>query len=204
VLFAALIFITVPFVLRITMYLTGAITSDWFDEVQKVVILRLDSLMYGIIAAYFFRFQKDKWLSYKNICLLFSVIIAIYLTVYPRLVRHDLVYLSVYQFNLESIASMLALPYFSQVKASKFKIIVFFFTFISVISYSMYLLNLTPVQGIMIPVTLSLFGLENNTTLPVHLLQYALFWIFVIVGSYLLYRYYEKPMTDLRDKIRFK
>src|SRR5205085_11046291 len=77
VLFAALIFITVPFILRIIMYRSGTGIHTWTDDIQKVVVLRLDSLMYGILAAYFFRFRKEYWIRYKNICLVLALIITL-------------------------------------------------------------------------------------------------------------------------------
>ncbi len=205
VLFSALIFITVPFVLRLIMYKSGIGIEDWNTNFQKVVVLRLDSLMYGIIAAYLYKFKMKQWIQYKNICLVISLIIVAALTLYSKTssYKHNMAFLAVYQYNFESLATFFALPFFTQVKSTKFKMVAFTFTFISIISYSMYLLNLTPVQGIMIPETMSLMGLKNNSGFYVQLFQYFIFWLYVILGSYLLYRFFEKPMMDLRDKIKF-
>ena len=68
----------------------------------------------------------------------------------------------------------------------------------------MYLLNLTVVIGRIIPITMSLTGLKAYTNDYLVLLRYFLYWFYLIIGSYLLYRYYEKPITDLRDKIKVK
>ncbi len=198
VLFAAIIFIIVPFALRIYKHSTGI--TDWNNEIQKVTIMRLDCLMYGIIAAYFFKFRTSSWIKYKNSCLAISVMLVLFLTFYARLVKGDTWFLSVYQFNLESIASMLALPFFTQWKFTRFKSAAFIFTFISIISYSMYLLNLTPVQGLVIPGVSSLIGLTEDAGLTYYGLQYFMFWFFTIVLSFILYRLFEKPMTDLREK----
>jgi hypothetical protein len=34
--------------------------------------------------------------------------------------------------------------------------------------------------------------------------MYGIYWLVVITASTLLYKYYEKPMTDLRDKMAAK
>ncbi len=198
VLVAAVIFLIVPFLLRLYKHQVGI--TDWNNEIQKVTVMRLDCLMYGIIAAYFFKFKTDLWIKYKNNCIIFSLILILFLTFYSRVAKNDLWFLSVYQYNLESIASMLALPFFTQWKFTRFKAAAFIFTFISIISYSMYLLNLTPVQGLVIPAALSLFGMEPDSGFFINVVQYVMFWFFTIGLSYMLYRFYEKPMTDLREK----
>ncbi len=198
VLVVAVVFIIVPFVLRIYKHYAGV--EDWNNEIQKVTVMRLDCLMYGIIAAYFYKYRTAAWINYKNTCLVLSIMLVLFLTVYSRMAKGDTMFLHVYQFNLESIASMLALPYFTQWKFTKFKSAAFICTFISIISYSMYLLNLTPVQGLVIPGVSSLIGLTEEAGFTFYALQYFMFWFFTIGLSFLLYRLYEKPMTDLRDK----
>lgn len=198
VLMAALIFIIVPFVLRIVKYYTGV--ADWNNEIQKVTVMRLDCLMYGIIASYVYKFKTEWWIRYKNTCIAVSILLVLFLTFYARVPKNDMWFLSVYQYNLESIASMLALPYFSQWKFTRFKSAAFVCTFISIISYSMYLLNLTPVQGLVLPGVSSVLGLSASDGFTFYALQYFMFWFFTIALSYLLYSVYEKPMTDLREK----
>ncbi len=89
-------------------------------------------------------------------------------------------------------------------KTIKFRIFARFFTFISIISYSMYLINYTIVLKILMPFSLSALGLLDGSKLPAILVSYFLFWTFVIGGSYLLYTCFERPVMNLRDRINFK
>jgi peptidoglycan/LPS O-acetylase OafA/YrhL len=200
VLLSAVLFILPPLFFRVIYYYNGISMENWDGSIRKVVVFRLDSLMYGIIGAYFFRFQKEVWKKYKNVCLVFSLIIILYLTIYWRM-KPSLAFLAIYQYNLESLATLLSLPYFSELKSIKLKLITFIITFISIISYSMYLLNYSLVQCRLIPLSLSIVGLNGNTSKYLFILTYSMYWVYIICGSFILYKYFEKPMMDLRTKI---
>jgi peptidoglycan/LPS O-acetylase OafA/YrhL len=65
---------------------------------------------------------------------------------------------------------------------------------ISIISYSMYLVNLG-----LVAMVLEKHFMPQNPLQSVTI--YILFWVIVITASTLLYRHFEKPMTDLRDRL---
>ena len=67
-------------------------------------------------------------------------------------------------------------------------------THISLISYSLYLLNLSPIMILFIERI-------PTTSLLVGYAKVALFWVVSIGISTLLYKYYELPMTTLRDRL---
>jgi len=200
VLLSAILFILPPLIFRVLYYYNGINADNWDSNIRKVVVFRLDSLMYGIIGAYFFRFQKNPWIKFKNICLVFSLVILIYLTIYWRM-KPSLAFLAVYQYNLESLATLLSLPYLSELKSIKFKFITFIITFISIISYSMYLLNYSVVQCRLIPLSLSIVGINGLTSKYLIVLTYFMYWVYILFGSFILYKYFEKPMMDLRNRI---
>jgi peptidoglycan/LPS O-acetylase OafA/YrhL len=200
VLLSAVLFLLPPLFLRVVFYYYGINTDNWDSSIRKVVVFRLDSIMYGIVGAYFFKFHKESWVKYKKVGLVFSLMIVLFLNIYKALKPH-LAFWIVYQYNIESLAALLSLPYFSEIKCIKLKFIAFVFTFISIISYSMYLLNLSVVQLQLIPLSLSILGLNGNTSEYLFVLTYSMYWVYTIAGSYILYRYFEKPMTDLRNRI---
>lgn len=200
---SVIIFIVPPLIFRIIYFYAGINIDNWDSAIRKVVIFRMDSLMYGIIGAYLFRFHSRVWIKYKNPCLIASILMLIYLTVYWRS-QPSLSFLAVYQYNLESMATLLSLPFFTQLKSIKSKFFTFIITFVSIISYSMYLLNYSIVQCRLIPFILSMIGLEGVKNRYVILLSYFLYWFFIITGAYLLYRYYEKPIMDMRNRINRK
>jgi len=200
VLLSAILFILPPLIFRVLYYYNGINADNWDSNIRKVVVFRIDSLMYGIIGAYFFRFQKNSWIKFKNICLVFSLVILLYLTIYWRM-KPSLAFLAIYQYNLESLATLLSLPYLSELKSIKFKFITFVITFISIISYSMYLLNYSVVQCRLIPLSLSIVGLNGLTNKYLIVLTYFMYWVYILFGSFILYKYFEKPMMDLRNRI---
>ena len=109
-----------------------------------------------------------------------------------------------FHFNIESIGVLLFIPFFSELKSTRIKLLDAFFIFISIISYSMYLINLTLVQGYLIPATNSLLGIAGNDIENTFPLNTFLFWAYTLLGSYLLYILYESRMTRLRDKVKLK
>mgnify|MGYP003708872145 FL=1 len=88
---------------------------------------------------------------------------------------------------------MLTLPLFSQINSAT-KLILKPITYISLISYAMYVLHYS------IILQLLKYYLPSDD-LPkfdsiIYIIVYLSMTIFL---SYLVYRFYEKPMTDLRD-----
>ena len=74
-------------------------------------------------------------------------------------------------------------------------------TFVSLTSYSMYLLHMSIVRDLMLPIVMNnimyvLTGLKEYEPL----IAYFFYLLLTIILSYLLYRFFEKPMTSLRDR----
>ncbi|MBK7389871.1 MAG: hypothetical protein IPI23_12630 [Bacteroidetes bacterium] len=67
------------------------------------------------------------------------------------------------------------------------------FTHISLISYSMYLINLALVAEVI----RDNFPPADATSAWI---AFGVYWVAVIGFSTLLYKYFEKPFTDLRDR----
>lgn len=66
----------------------------------------------------------------------------------------------------------------------------------------MYLLNFTPVQDVILPLVMRTFShfcwrCDQSLTLAT---KYMSYWFITVTGSYLLYHYFERPMTSLREK----
>jgi peptidoglycan/LPS O-acetylase OafA/YrhL len=60
----------------------------------------------------------------------------------------------------------------------------------------MYLINLTIVQNwILNNIDISYLGIYGM------MLKYFLFWLLTVLISILMYKYFEIPMTKLRDKV---
>lgn len=178
--------------------ITGTVDLDLL--LRKQVITRLDSIIYGVLAAYIYYYVQPVWNKYKTPYFILGItILILQKTNYIHHIFGADLYDCVFSFSLNSIAIMLLLPLLNNLKTGNgftYK----FFTYISLISYSMYLLNLSFVQWWIIEKT-TWFHL-NGTLLMI--LKYVLYWAFTIIGSILLYKYYELPFMRLRDRITKK
>lgn len=201
ILVSALVFLIIPMLLRIVKYELGFGVDDFDSEFRKITILRLDSIMYGVIAAYVYLKKPELWLKYKNFLLGFGLLCIGLLN--SNVIHWNNFYRPLF-FNVESVITLCFLPFLSTYKTTRFKVLDALFVFVSILSYSMYLLNLTPVQRHVIPILNGLLGWEDHTLTYVYLSNTLMYWVFTVGFSFVLYRYYENPITNLRNRVRVK
>lgn len=190
-LIAIAIMILVPVIQRI-LSLDNFYDSWHFDvEIRKVVIMRLDTIIYGVLAAFIaFYFpktwNKSRWATFVAG---FTLMVIVMKVPHPA----NTLYGNVVYFILISVAAMLMLPLASSIKSNGLGQLGNSITFISKISYSMYLVNLALVAQVI---------LKNfpPKTLEQNWLAYIGFWIATIVISTIIYYFFEKPMMKLRDR----
>ena len=91
-----------------------------------------------------------------------------------------------------SVACAMLLPKFDSIRKTN-KYIVGIVTYISLISYSMYLVHLGIVSEIIQRYFVPSSIIQAYTT-------YSLYWIISILLATILYKYFEKPIMDLRDR----
>lgn len=194
-LISVLTFLIIPFLLRWFIALDYNYNPyDFGVHVNKVVIFRLDCIAFGLLAAYLKNFHSEKWLQNKNGAFWLGLIIS-YLIIYadwtPRTFETR-----VLKYTLEAIGCVLLLPKFDSIKTGP-KWLVKPITHISLISYSMYLINLSLV---------ALF-IDQHAAIDSDTEAWAYFFGFVLIVvliSTFLFKYFEKPMTDLRDRFSEK
>jgi peptidoglycan/LPS O-acetylase OafA/YrhL len=196
----ALLVILVITYIRFNRYSTfPALTENIWDNVfRKQVITRLDSIMYGVLAAYVFYFNPGFWEKYKRMLFIFGlVLLGCFKYVAPLLENRVSLFQAVFSFSFQSIATACLLPFLTSVKSREGfwpKAL----TYISILSYSMYLLNLTLIQNwILRKIPWTLF-MESKYAIGG--IRYVLYWVLVFCLSHLLYFYYEAPTTRLRDR----
>jgi peptidoglycan/LPS O-acetylase OafA/YrhL len=169
----------------------------WDLYLRKEVITRLDSIMFGFLGAYLAYYKSSIWDKYKNIFFGIGLFLLISQKLYTFIFDEDFFYLNYFSFTITSIGTLLLLPKLDTVQKGS-GLIYRFFTFISIISYAMYLLHLSLIQKNLIPLLFS--GLYTADNLSLTLIKYLSYWTLTILLSYLLYKYYENPMTKLREK----
>jgi len=173
-------------------YKSGEVVDPfWFDvKFRKVVLARLDAIMFGVLFAWVKFYYPLLW---KKIAAPFFIMGLILIFTIMQLIKLDPVgfYAKTIYFSAIGFSAAMLLPYADSVNSFKSpfgKAI----THISIISYSMYLVNLALVAQV----------IEVNfmpETKSAAALTYILYWTVVVVLSTLLYKYFEKPMMDLRD-----
>lgn len=181
------------------LYNTVEFTSHWsvYSEVFMRIFTRLDAIMCGVLGAFLAFYHPKSW----NFAKYPLFIIGIYGLYWLK--HHNQGATS--EFNiiwiptLKAIATLLLLPLLSKVKNGLGKA-TGFVTTISVISYSMYLLNLNVVGQIIIKYLFHGELLRRHTVGEYWMLDYAAYWFFTIVLSFALYKWVEIPFMKLRDR----
>lgn len=199
-------FICVPLLLRLLVYFyLNNCDKHLYDSIfRKLVFLRFDSIMIGVLGAYLNIYKIELW---EKIHRQFKAGIVLMLGIHLIGVlgnfdnRGLCFFMSIFYSFLFSIGVLLIIPKLQNYQPKKIRPWHRFFMFISVISYSMYLLNLTLFKSILGPLYNSLFTgvIENQFLLAI--LKYTYFWILVIFLSYLLFIFWERPWMELRKKI---
>lgn len=189
-LFASVIMILFSAVYRFSIY-NSAVDPFWWDVIyRKIVLCRLDSIGYGLLAAWIFYYYTQRWKQFKIYAAVIGIAIMIFILNWQ--VPVTTYYSQVIYFSLAPIAIMFLLPIAESIRRGP-RYIVGPITHISKISYSMYLINLALVAEVIRDNFAPQGGWDG-------IVKYILYWIIVIGVSTLLYRYFEKPIMDLRDK----
>jgi len=190
-LFVFCTFILVAFSTAIRFYKAGKSTYDyetWDLWIRKLVICRFDGIGFGLLAAWLHFYYNSLWIKSKWICSVIGIVL-LYFIINNEFDQHKFFTETSY-FTVSAIAVMFLLPFAEQTKkySTIFGKVV---TFISLISYALYLTNLS-VTGSYI---------RNNLNYPAHpVLMYFFYWGFSILFAAFVYAYYEKPFTNRRDR----
>jgi peptidoglycan/LPS O-acetylase OafA/YrhL len=190
-LITVLILIIAPIFFRYFRSSPDIIDGSWIDEeIKKTVLTRLDAIGYGLLAAWTAFYYPLFFSKYKIRFLILAFVLHYLLDNYKF--NDNPFYLKVIYFSLLPITAMFFLPIAHSIKHGKgfiSKIVIH----ISKISYSMYLVNLAIVAEV----------INSNfpkTSVNDGILKYVLYWIIVIVLSTIIYRFFEKPIMNLRNK----
>lgn len=193
------------FILLRTLNAVQPINGEDLDTgIRKVVLFRLDALVYGILIAYLNFFKRD-WLHqnrYKFLALSIFGLVLLYYCLYKK--GLDLshcnayprkFYVDAFLYLLLPLNFSLLLPFANSVRSIPSRLLSRAISFLSKISYSMYLLHYSL---LFIP----FFSFLQIKSPQEVLLLYGLYWSLLLFGSALMYRYFEWPIMNLRDKLK--
>lgn len=181
---------------------------ETFKNIVFAVVYRFDSLMYGMLGAYIAYYFPKFWVRYKNITFVLFILLFASNYILKEMIESSDYHTKAHLFSLTSLTIMLSLPYFSNLKTTNSKFLVPI-TYISLISYSLYLANSIVVQKIEKLIDWEfIINYSNNTlSLPINwtfalVFNYLLSWVLSILIATIVYKYFEIPSTNyLRTKI---
>jgi peptidoglycan/LPS O-acetylase OafA/YrhL len=165
--------------------------------ITRQVVPRLDAILIGVLGAYLSNYKKNIWNSNKTAFAFFGVfmLFILKLTSDRNVNYYSIVFLPI----LKSFSVLFLLPYLASFKETKCKKSGKIVTFISLISYSMYLINRTIVIDFCIKYGIHDNLLYKHTLKETWFIEYLLFWGITIGLSYILYMFIEIPFMKLRD-----
>lgn len=172
---------------------------SWGNIIAKQVLTRLDSIMIGVLGAYLFKYHQKPWNTYKTALFYTGIALILYPQIHQILFANDSIFRNYFSLLSISFGSLFLLPQLSSIHQGQGKIYQFFTT-LSSISYSLYLVHFTLVEWIVLPALMK--QMPFAFTLDVDaLVRYSLYWIISIALSYILYRFFEKPVLNIREKL---
>lgn len=200
ILIIALLMMLFPTLLRAYRYFTLEIPKSfhtWDLYFNRQVITRLDSIMIGVVGAWLQRYYPSIFFFKKNILFIIGTMSLFLLHIFQASYDPHF-YITSFSFN--ALAALMLIPFLYKMNNSfsnKVKCDVWIvtmcklITYISLISYSLYLTNLSLIS----------FRIPNdNNNDSFNLIGFMAFWIISFLLSTLIYKYFEVPTTKLRDK----
>ena len=176
--------------------------TNWSSSFRKVVIYRLDSIYIGFFGGYALRFFGGYIFRNRLKLLLLSLILfsTIHLIMWVCNVTpgQDSLFLNVFYLPLLSLLILMAFPFLMLLHATR--PIQNIMAQISLRTYAWYLVNFSLV---LLPLQ-TLFPVNQSSTLVYKVLLATAFIIISYSLAALLYKFYEKPIMDLRDSTYFK
>ncbi|MCE3295043.1 MAG: hypothetical protein K0R65_757 [Crocinitomicaceae bacterium] len=190
-----LLYFSFSFFLRVYAYESTAKTLNE-EDLQQIVLYRFDAISIGILLSWIQHYFSAAWQK-RNVVLLLTGLTAIlflelnyklqWITIYPPV-----------KLSIEAISIACTIPYFSGKMTFKSSFFNRALVYISTRSYALYLLNLTFIQIIFLPVLfkyLPLTGIYAGA-------RFLCYWLFSFLFAEILYRCVEKPVITFRNRYK--
>jgi len=189
-----LFIVTVSPVMRYYLFYTHPITvgiAEWDETFRSVTILRLDSIMFGVLAAYLKSYFSTTFFFAKSLKFISGIVLLIFLKIIDLMGDYSSLFQCVFSFTLNSLGVFLLLPYLFCLKQPKNRTIIKIVTFTSLISYSLYLVNSTLIQALF----LNHIHIEKSL-----FIKYVAYWTLSFFAAIFTYKFVELPFMRIRDK----
>lgn len=172
--------------------------SEWNLNLKSVLIYRIDAILIGVLAACFsFNFDSI-WKKSKGVFAVigFGILFFLMFGIIPLnlTIEQNPFFWNVMYLPITSVAFAFLLPFFSNWKTFTNSIL-YPIELISKISYSIYLLH----YSIILQLLKVFIDTSQMSTTERHFFAFIYLTITFLL-SYVLYRFYEKPIMNWRDK----
>jgi peptidoglycan/LPS O-acetylase OafA/YrhL len=163
---------------------------DWDLYFRKLVLTRMDTIGFGLLVAYLQVYHFNFFNKHRYWTFAIGLGLYIFTSIYLKTWSHQ--FQCVFFFTATAVGVSLMFPALYSWKSERipFKP----FRFVSLISYSVYLIHL--------PIYYLTISWYEGASLSMTIFYYFTYWVMVFVGAYLVYRFFEKPMMELRDRIK--
>lgn len=171
--------------------------ATWNDEMRRVALLRLDSLIYGVAAAWLWLKNWEFLTKYKLPLFVTGVVLlAAGIAIRNSPEVNQQAWMLLFLFPVISLGISCWLPLLTSWSFQNDRecLLEKWVRNISLWSYSLYLVHVPALEGFRIFI---LPKILDSWILQV--LTFTAWTAFAIFTSFLIYRFFEKPFTDLRD-----
>lgn len=186
-LLAALLMLAASVLLRFERGPDIITTFQWDFQIRKVVIMRFDTIIIGVLLA-FLQIKYSLSLLRGAYWMPIAGIIILYLVRVPNIFPTAQQY-TVWFFLWDAIGIGLLMILFISLKISN-RFLTSCILFISKTSYAAYLIH-----GIVISLFIKFLLTVDNSTFV-----FLIFWPVTFIGSWIVYKYFEYPILKMRDK----
>jgi peptidoglycan/LPS O-acetylase OafA/YrhL len=163
----------------------------WF---YKIVLLRLDTIMFGFFAAFVRYYYRSFWSSIKDVCFyIFLAGMAVTIFGHTMWKEHNF-WLKTFFLSQTGIIMMLWLPKLDSMKIGK-GFMVKFITYLSKLTFALFLLNRTPILKSM----MQLFPAKN---ISMAMVEYVSYFVILMISATLFHKYLEQPVMTFRERIK--
>lgn len=182
-----ILFLTVPLGLRIIQFDSSFGANDVDLFIRKIVIYRLDTIAFGLLGAYIFTYFGNFFKKYSFIFFALGIVGIFFLKTYSF--ESNTLFRQTFYYSLQSLFILLWIPVIYRIEKTK-SVINKPISFISIISYALYLIHM-PVLYLIT---------KYQISLGINTIDFIGYILISIILSYFIYRIWEKPMTDLRNR----
>jgi peptidoglycan/LPS O-acetylase OafA/YrhL len=161
-------------------------------DIRTAVIMRFDAIIYGVLMAYIKMFYSEVFEKRSNVFFIFglSILISSFILVF---ILDSFLYAYSFYYSFVGVGLSCLIPFFYNLKLKR-RFLIELFTFISVISYSIYLVNYSLVQQ-----SINYLFIDGGILKSVFKFCFASF--LTICLSLILYKFIETPFMNVRRKI---